>query len=167
MTDLITRIQSHAIERDGCWIWHGAMASSGNVPIIRYNNKSTAVRRAILIDRGVSVEGYLATYTCGNHLCVNPDHVERVSRNKLQMRIAAKQSDGQKALKGRNIALAIRAKNPNVKHSMAFAREIRAAEGSQREIAKRYGIGQSEVSAIRRGATWKEYVRCPLTGAMT
>ena len=167
MTDLITRIQSHAIERDGCWIWHGATASTGNVPVIRYNNKSTAVRRAILIDRGASVEGYLATYTCGNPLCVNPDHVERVSRAKLQKRVAAKQSEGQKAMKGRNIAMAIRASSPRIKRSMELAREIRAAEGTQREIAKRYGVGQPEVSAIRRGATWREYVRCPMTGALS
>lgn len=167
MTDLITRIQAHATEQDGCWIWHGAMQSNSTVPMIRYGNGTMSVRRAILVDRGSMMTNLQATYTCGNPLCVNPEHVEAVRRSTLQKRIAARRTEAEEILRGRNIAMAIRASSPRIKRSLEFAREIRAAEGTQREIAQRYGSTQSEVSEIKRGLKWKEYVRCPLTGALS
>jgi hypothetical protein len=135
--------------------------------MIRYDDRTMAVRRAILLDRGVALAGRQATYTCGNALCVNPEHTVSAHRTTIQKRIAAKRTEAEEILRGRNIALAIRANGKRIKRSLEFAREIRAAEGTQREIAQRYGSTQSEVSEIKRGLKWKEYVRCPLTGALS
>lgn len=167
MTNLIDRILNHVTEEGDCWIWHGAMQSNGTIPMIRYGKKTMSVRRAVLVDRGAPVSGYQATCTCGNRLCVNPDHVEAVRRSTLQKRVFAKRTEAEEILRGRNIAMALRANGKRIKRSLDFAREIRAAEGSQREIAKRFGATQSEVSEIRRGVKWKEYVRCPLTGVLS
>ena len=167
MTELIRRIRNLVTEEGDCWIWHGAMQSNSTVPMIRYGNGTMSVRRAILVDRGATVTNLQATYTCGNPLCVNPEHVEAVRRGTLQKRIAARRTEAEEILRGRNIALAIRANGKRIKRSLEFAREIRAAEGTQREIAQRYGSTQSEVSEIKRGLKWKEYVRCPLTGALS
>jgi predicted XRE-type DNA-binding protein len=167
MTNLIERIRKHITEDGDCWVWHGALQSCGAVPMIRYDNRTVAVRRAILLERGVVLAGRQATYTCGNELCVNPEHTASAHRTTIQKRIAARRTQAEEILRGRNIALAIRAKSPRVKRSLEFARTIRAAEGSQREIAKRFSMTQTEVSEIRRGRIWKEYEHCPLTGMLT
>jgi predicted XRE-type DNA-binding protein len=38
-----------------------------------------------------------------------------------------------------------------------LAEEIRQADGTQREIAKRFGVSQATVSVIKRGKTWRDY----------
>ena len=45
-------------------------------------------------------------------------------------------------------------RHPMVKLTESQVREIRAAGGKQREIAERYGVTQSNVSYIKRGASW-------------
>lgn len=45
----------------------------------------------------------------------------------------------------------------NSKLNSELAAEIRDAEGTQREIAARFGISQATVSVIKRGKTWRDY----------
>ncbi len=45
-------------------------------------------------------------------------------------------------------------KNPNAKLTESLVREIRNAEGNQREIGARFGINKSTVSRIKRREHW-------------
>jgi hypothetical protein len=151
---LIEQIRNHIVEDGDCWNWTGALQTCGSVPTMRYQGKVGAVRRFVLEDRGVNLTKRLATYTCGNPLCVNPDHIAPATRRKVQQRTADD--------KGHQTGLLFRKKLSDSARSRAklnpdLARQIREADGTQDAIAARFGISQSVVSAIKRGKIWKNY----------
>lgn len=168
MTDfsLIERIRQRVIEEGECWNWTGALQTCGSTPTMKYNGTVMAVRRAIMLERGVPMGKGRATYTCGNPMCVNPEHVGVRSIAAIQKRTIANLSAAQELIRGHNIAHALRKNKKHTRLSMEIAREIRAAEGTHLEIAKRYALDPADVSAIKRRRIWKEYVRNPLTGEM-
>lgn len=165
MSELIDRIKAHVIEDGDCWIWQGCLQSCGSTPLIHYAGKVVGVRRAILLDRGVELGAMQATYTCDNEMCVHPNHTAPRPRAFIQKRIRKQLSASDETLRNRSTAMGIR-RSRIAKHSIEFAREVRAAEGTNKSIADRFNIDPADVSAIRRRRIWKEYVRCPLTGAL-
>ena len=52
------------------------------------------------------------------------------------------------------------------KISFEIAQEIRAATGTQREIASKFGISQAAVSQIIRGIRWKDWTGNPWAALM-
>lgn len=154
MDQLIERIRRHIEEVGDCWEWQGAMQSAAPVPVMNYKQSVMPVRRLIAIERGVIVKGKFATYRCGNQLCVNPDHVIVVTRQKLQKRIAAETKYQINPVRMQKLATFARARG---KLTLELAQAIRDAEGSQRDIAKRFGVTQATVSVIKRGKTWRDY----------
>lgn len=58
-----------------CHIWQGGTTNHG-VPITAWNGKPMGVISAIFYEKGDSRAGYQTKITCGNKLCVNPDHYE-------------------------------------------------------------------------------------------
>ena len=106
---------------------------------------------------GMELDGQpaLVTVKCANRLCVNPEHVITVTRQQLQQRTAKVTQLHTNPARCRKLAQSARRKG---KLSEAQVAEIRAIDGmKQRDIAALYGITQSTVSAIRRGAKWKDY----------
>lgn len=166
MSNLILRIQGNSIADEECWIWQGAIQQCGTVPMIRYNGASTGVRRAILLERGVTLGKWQATYTCSNPLCVNPEHVVARPRSSIQKRAYAAQSKSDIVARNKKIADGLRASSHRIRLSIEIAREIRAAEGTNVVIAQKYGIDPSDVSAIKLRKVWKEYTRNPMTGEL-
>lgn len=154
MDQLIERIRRHIEEVGDCWEWTGALQTAAPVPVMNYKQSVMPVRRLIAIERGAVLNGKLATYRCGNQLCVNPDHVILVTRQKLQKRIAAETRYQINPVRMQKLAVMARARG---KLTMELAQAIRDAEGSQREIAKRFGVSQATVSVIKRGKTWRDY----------
>ena len=75
---LVERIQRNSEPAGDCWEWQGQKAH-GLTPIIRYRHAgewtSLPVRRAILLERGVDMDGKRAVFTCRNKSCVRPEHV--------------------------------------------------------------------------------------------
>jgi hypothetical protein len=165
VTELIDRIKKHVVEDGDCWVWQGCVQSCGSTPLIRYKGKVTAVRRAVLLDQGVVLGQRQATYTCDNDMCVNPEHTAARNRTTIQKRLRQQLSASDEILRSRNIAMAVR-RSVRAKHSMEFARAVRAAEGTNKVIADQFNITPADVSAIRRRHIWKEYARCPLTGEL-
>ena len=137
-----------------CWEWQGALQACGTTPMMRYQQRTTSVRRLIMQDKGLEVQGKVATSTCGNHLCVNPEHLELITRKRLTKRVASKLNRSVSMLRKAQISASVRQRS---KLTAEQAEEIRQAEGNQRDIAKQYGISQSTVSVIKRGLTWQDY----------
>lgn len=154
MTPLVAHILTRCTEVGDCWEWQGAFQSCGSTPTMTYRQKTNGVRRFIMADKGIDTAGKLATYACGNALCVNPDHTELVTRRKLSKRISKTTSYTSMPLRQSKIAHAMRLRS---KISAEIVKAIRAAEGSQRAIAKSYDVSQATVSAIRIGRTWRDY----------
>lgn len=121
---------------------------------MNFKNQVKPVRRHIAEEMGLKLDGKLVTHKCGNPLCVHPDHIIAITRKKLQQRIAKEQRHQLNPLRLKKISDRAR---QNAKITLEQANEIRDAEGTQRDIAKRYGISQSTVSVIKRGVTWRDY----------
>ena len=75
--------------RSGCWIWTGA-CSYGRYPhdtpygYLRVNRKHIQVRRLVYVLFGNQppLRQYRVESTCGNSLCVNPEHLVRSATGK-------------------------------------------------------------------------------------
>ncbi|TPF94327.1 hypothetical protein BW14_02335 [Bifidobacterium sp. UTBIF-68] len=65
----------------GHWIWTAHTDSSGH-PVISIGNKPQQARRvAYELTHGPIPTGKVVTATCGATTCVNPDHLEAVTRS--------------------------------------------------------------------------------------
>jgi len=65
----------------GCWIWKGQVSNSGYGRIMEVQDDrrtqmvsaQTASYHAFI---GAVPDGHLVKQSCGNRLCINPDHLE-------------------------------------------------------------------------------------------
>lgn len=153
MIDLVARIRRHVVEVGDCWEWQGAVQHNSPVPTLNWQGSTKPVRRHIAEARGDQVEDRVATYKCGNELCVNPDHVIVVTRRRVQKRTA---QQGKQSNQLRKKKLADRARERS-KLSIAIVAEIRGADLPQRQLAALYGVSQATISVIKRGMTWRDY----------
>lgn len=155
ITWLLPYLQARSDEVGECWEWRGAVQQLSRSPVMRHDGRPQAVRRVIAQTLELKVEGRYATARCCNPLCVNPEHVITVTRQQLQQRTAKVTQMHTNPARCRKLAQSARRKG---KLSEAQVAEIRAIDGmKQRDIAALYNITQSTVSAIRRGAKWKDY----------
>lgn len=151
---LIEQIRKRVVEEGDCWNWTGALQACGSVPTMQYQGKVGAVRRFILLEQGVNLSKRLATYTCGNPFCVNPEHVAPATRRAVQRRTTAEVGYQSTLLYRKKLSDSARTR---AKLTTELAGQVRDAEGSQSAIAARFGISQSVVSSIKRGKTWRNY----------
>ena len=160
MMTLIEKIQRHVTIEGECWEWHGRM--QGSIPMMKHKNGASNVRRLVLIERGVPMTGFIATYTCGNAKCVNPDHTGRSNNTQLNRRIVADMSSATNTLRSKRIAETMREKH--AKLSQADVDQIRASDEKEKDLATRYGVSEGLIGRIRRGQTWKTFSASPFAG---
>lgn len=96
-----------------------------------------AHRAACIVAHGEPESKAHALHSCDNPLCCNPHHL-RWGDNQLNQYEARDRLGSQGG-----------------KLCPDLAEQIRVAEGSQSSIAKLFGITQSTVSKIKRGALWR------------
>lgn len=154
MDELIERVRARCEEWGDCWEWSGALQSCGVTPMINYRGRVVSVRRLIAEQQGHDLAGRVATYGCGNALCVNPEHVVVMTRKKLSKKSSAEQKYHANPVRMKRLSDKARAHS---KLNWELVCQIREATGTQREIAERFGISQATVSVILRGITWREY----------
>lgn len=127
-----------------CWEWSGGHQSKGYGCIPK-----SVVGRQILAHR-VSYElfvgpadGKLVCHTCDNKLCVNPTHLflGDPADNSRDMVNKGRQSKGESRW--------------NAKITEESAREIYSSPLRGVDVAKKFGVAQQTVCAIRRGRTWR------------
>ncbi|HEV2540221.1 MAG TPA: HNH endonuclease [Frateuria sp.] len=98
--------------------------------------------------RGVSIDslrGLEVMHLCDNPACVNPCHLQLGTHTDNMRDMFAK---------GRRVA-AVGESNGRARLTEAQVKEIRASGGSQRQIAARFGIANSQVSLIKRRKIWR------------
>lgn len=157
---LIEKIQCHVTLDGECWEWRGCM--NGPIPTMKHGGKVANVRRLVLIDRCVPMKGFIATYTCGNPMCVNPDHTARSSRAQMNRRIMTDMSSATNTLRSKRIADAKREKH--AKLSLDDVSQIRASDEKHEDLAARYGVSKSLIGRIRRGKMWRTFSASPFAG---
>lgn len=72
-----------AVSEDGCWLWSGSRQKNGYAVIQRggSENKLLRAHRALYeITKGPIAEGLDLDHLCRVRHCVNPDHLEPVTR---------------------------------------------------------------------------------------
>lgn len=151
---LIDTIKKHIVEEGDCWNWTGALQSCGSVPTMRWQGKVGAVRRFILLDQGVNLTKHLATYTCANPQCVNPEHIAPTTRKRVQVRTVTESNYTANPVRRKRVSDKARQR---AKLTLDQALAIREADGNQHEIARQFGVSQATVSVIKRGKTWQDY----------
>jgi hypothetical protein len=147
-TDLYSKIDAKTVRGDGCWGWRGSYLdgyAATHAPRVDRKYKTFRVSRVVLarkLGRDLA-PGECACHSCDNPGCVNPDHLW-----------AGTYSDNarDRDAKGRGAHFGpLGSTNGQAKITKDQVYEIRAATGTQKEIAARFGIGQSQVSQIKTG----------------
>lgn len=125
----------------GCLLWLGSVNKQGYGRVRVEGIVVRAHRASYELHKGKIPEGLFVCHTCDNPSCINPNHLyagtrrqntdDAVNRNRFKPR------------KGEE--------NSTAALSNEQAMEVFLAIGSQRQIAKRFGISQTGVSYIKRG----------------
>lgn len=147
---MITEPKAYFLSRswrdaNDCWNWIGNTDKNG-YGVIERDGKKLFAHRVSLHSTGINVTDRFVCHKCDNPACVNPDHL-----------FAGTPSDNVQDMisKGRKVEADRKGtKNPNSKLNENLVREIASAEGSQQQIADRFGISQRTVSRIKRNETW-------------
>ena len=74
------RFWSRVDRADGCWTWLGNVAMNGYGRLSRYNRLVYAHRVAWELAVGRIPDEMTVDHLCMNRACVNPDHLEIVTR---------------------------------------------------------------------------------------
>lgn len=135
------------ITESGCWIWMGALEGG------KYRRGKFSVGGAVLkahrvayeLFKGAIPEKALLLHNCDIPCCVNPSHLRPGTH-----------TENMHDLRDRNPNCVFA---PGERHSQAKlteddVRAIRAMSGTQREIAKAFGLTQGNVSMIRSRKSW-------------
>jgi hypothetical protein len=147
------RILDNTLEDCDCAIWQGNTKKRGH-PSMRYDGKTQLVRRVLWISlHGPIKTGYLVRMTCTTPKCVNPEHMKLVTRKALAQEMGALGLMGG-LVRSASIA---RARRLQAILTDEQVREIRSSKESSRYIAKRMGVSQSYISAIRLNKLRREY----------
>ena len=125
---------------DQCWIWKGAITAKWGYGSFAIGGGETrgAHKVAWMLTNG-DAKGLCVLHRCDNRVCVNPGHLYIGTK---------KDNSLDKAVRGRDSLAAFKAEQ---------VREIRAMLGKvpQNLIAKRYGVRESVISALKLGHTYR------------
>lgn len=129
-------------KRDGeCWPWRGTITVQGYGRFNLATGKwMPASRVSLMLSLGRSLRaGEFACHHCDNPPCCNPSHLYAGSQA---------QNMADKVKRNRSV--------PRGGHKIdkETAMMIRLAEGTQTEIAERYGVSRSYVSMVKAGKKW-------------
>lgn len=156
MRPLTHRIEEGSIPEpnSGCWIWLGALTAEigrlrgayGTITVFGIQKK--AHRVSFEAFHHAIPDGMEVCHRCDNPICVNPDHLfvgthldNMIDRDRKCRRTAPRGT-----------------KNGWAKLDDETIRAIRDAQGTQAEIAERYGTDQTNVSLIRRRKRWAHII---------
>ena len=134
----------------GCWIWLAAVDEPPRLPYGKFwiNDLSRSIaahRAAWLLFVGQIPDGKLVLHRCDVPCCVNPAHLFLGTNLDNTQDMIRK---GRKYLSRGELS-------HHAKLTEEQARQVRDMQGTQSVIAAKFGISQTAVSAIKRGANWK------------
>ena len=166
--DVKRRISEQYIEEGDCWIWTGH-AAKGSIPMVRYKSTegkwvSTSARKlsAMLAGRTVH-DGKVCIPSCGEPLCINPEHTKILSNRDHLTRVSELGVSGVANIRrAAKISETRRAKH--AKLTQEDVRQIRDSNLTQRELSRLYGICQNRISMIKQGKAWKSHTATPFSG---
>jgi hypothetical protein len=133
---------SAAPNERGCILWGGCRDINGYGRLVFRGRCLKAHRAAWELKHGPIQKGLHLCHHCDVPACINPEHLFLGTRadNIADMVAKGRQARGERA--------------GGAKLTTVLATKVLTAAGPQHEIAKRFGINQSQVSRIKRGERW-------------
>ena len=152
MKTIEERFFSKVIKSNTCWFWTGCKDKCGYGLLYYKNRKNINTHRlSYELHFGEVLDGLCVCHSCDNPSCVNPQHLFLATH---------KQNMEDKKNKGRTYNGNQKGiNNPGSKLTENEVIEIKyllESNISQSNIAKKYNISQTLVSAIKLEKIWKE-----------
>jgi len=136
------------VPESGCWLWTGAMRGEGNYGAIAIDGKTFGAHRlSYLLHKGEIPEGMQVQHHCDVKECVNPDHLYVGTQKENMADMRRRSRSGYTGSKGES--------HPSCKITEEIVREIRASSLLQKELCKKYGLRQSQISRIINNQSWR------------
>ena len=145
-------IKYKTVEVDGCMNWTGYV--NGKTPSTSIGGRGMSVRGLIALRLGIDAKGKVVTNSCGNNLCVRPEHIKLMDKGKFHSYISKTKVDSQAWSRRAKLSAAVRKRS---KLTAEIAAQIRAEQITHKQIAEKYGVCKSTVDRIRRGESWRDY----------
>lgn len=140
------RLALHSKRAGECIEWTGHRDKDGYGDITINRTMLRAHRAAYDVHKGPIPSGLLVRHTCDNPPCINPDHL-LVGTNADNM---VDRSERGRAPRG--------AGNPAAKltdSEVIKIRQFRAEGATYRELAARFGVGESTIGRVVKRTHWK------------
>ena len=154
------RARCSVCEDTGCWIWQGAFRGRG--PVARVGNSTVTVRKHIMETLGgAPLNDRLPTNTCGEALCVAPDHLVALTVSELRHQTFARETLAKQLVRRAKAAWSARSRS---KLTQPDVDEIMASPDPDQELADRFGVSRGHIRRIRTGQAWKSYSNNPWAG---
>lgn len=146
-TDPIEDFWKRVNKTDGCWLWTGSKGTNGYGRFTYRYQVFGAHRYSYALAFGPVPEGLNVLDKCDTPLCVNPEHLFLGTGADNVRDMVSKGRD--RAPKG--------SKNAFAKLTEAQVVQLRALRGTctQRDLAKRFHISESVLSALLNRRTWR------------
>lgn len=141
---------------DSCWIWRGGVNQHG-YPLVYTGAKGRGSARRIAWELRNSrriTRGMYCSPKCGEVNCINPEHLELLSRAEYCAGRAGHPRPRDHALRARE------GRRRRAKLTLEAVREIRrraeAGNVEQAELAQAFGVSRSAISLVLRHVIWPE-----------
>lgn len=142
------RLLEKVEKTDACWLWTGAKNKDGYGQLFVDGIAKSTHRISWEVHHGAIPDGLHVLHKCDNPPCVNPDHLFLGTN---QDNVVDRESKGRNFV-SRNVGIS----NPSAKITQANADEIRDSNLTQKELAAKFGVSISLVSAIKKNKVWRK-----------
>lgn len=122
-------------QETGCWEWSLAISDTGYGAAWNGDKLEPAHRMVYRTIKGEIPEGHDLDHLCRNRKCVNPDHLEPVTRQ-------------ENAHRGQGTKLS--------KEQVIEIRDLNASGIGYRKLAKQFGVHRSTICHLITRRNWKE-----------
>ena len=154
MNEVMKRIEKLSHEDGDCRIWDGCVSGNGTPKMSAFKQKNLTVRRVVAELHGHKIAGKIVTNTCGNRLCVAPEHVLVVNHSQQGKLNAERAGFASKISRRAKISASARKR---AKLTLEAVEDIRYGPGTVEEKCARYGIAKATAMSIRAYKTWQDY----------
>lgn len=153
----IDDLRLRTVDEGDCWIWKGALSSSGQPSLWLHGGHKFSAGGAIkfLLTGEKPTPGFVWAPMCRSALCVNPAH-----RKEMTVLEHRRWSRTDRTLAQRIVYAKLKQQASRIDWNIVH--EIRASSQTHEQLAEKHGLSISMISKIRRGKCWRDPMKMAL-----